>query len=1106
MEMLMRLLLLALFASAAFAACFPNPDNIKTDTGVNDPDVSEDVAQEAGPDIALDTAVDLNIPDTPEIRLNACGGEGNVDPAPPGGTCGPCNDGLYVCDPTDTAKNRVICSNASEKNTCGGCGLIAPALGTDCDECGTISCDGATGGTHCVEPTEGCDTFLTCTDLDCATTGRACVPAVEADATCGACLAGWSLLTDRCVQDMPSPLSVVATTTDADKVVVAWAAVSGARVYRVERCDVASCASGDWQSLPNNEVAGLSYDDTSASAGGPPLVVEGVSASTNDAIKVVIAWSGATVSAGESRKYRVFALSVDTESPPSVTVTGARAAQPLTGYEVSVDDGPWIAIVGGAVARSWNYTDAPAPTLRAGTASASEGAYSDRVALSLTGEGATDGLSRDYSVRAVSVAGSGAAGVEVNGYRRAPQNLAITWERSSGSSAETFALLADASGRSWDDRTAPSDGSVRFYRGVVSGQGAAAARTTAVSGSRLPPPGVPSAVSATSDREDLVRVSWQAVDSALGYHIYRDGSKLTTGNGVTTTSYDDSVIGGPTAQWAAPSGLTASTNDQQKVVLSWTAPTRPTGPAGSYQVQAVNPSGTSALSGTASGRRARPALISYEVETHSSWFDLQSLSTIWNDLNGPSGVITPGTIVATKGDHRAHTKLNVSGHSVSPKSVVYRVRGILEGGAKTPTSAIATGARAVGALTLQWERSSTAVSTSAFAAIATATTVEFLDTAAPNNGEKRWYKLRLSASGAPEVMVAAVEGWRLAIVKVSASDKHTCALAADGSIWCWGSQSGGRLGNGETTGTSAVPRRVQGLNDPMTDVSASWSHTCARRGDGALFCWGTNGFGELGTGNTTASSIAVAASVLPAASAVASGTAYGCLRLSNGRARCWGKNNSGVLGNGTSTNSTTPVSVLKADTTELPLITDIAIGYFFSCAVAGGKGYCWGQNSLGELGIGAAGSRSYATPIAGNLQLVSIRPSGSKHACARTTSDKAYCWGSNNWSQLGDSTQTDNFGPVLVGLPVDFYVREVGAGDSHSCALSSGGQVRCWGFNSGLGNGSTGIGYSSTPVVVQNIMNATQLSLSYAQACVVSNSSVWCWGGTNTVGTEVSFQ
>lgn len=175
----------------------------------------------------------------------------------------------------------------------------------------------------------------------------------------------------------------------------------------------------------------------------------------------------------------------------------------------------------------------------------------------------------------------------------------------------------------------------------------------------------------------------------------------------------------------------------------------------------------------------------------------------------------------------------------------------------------------------------------------------------------------------------------------------------------------------------------------------------------------------------------------------------------------------------------------------------LSVGEGFACALDGtGAAYCWGSNSNGQLGIGAAGDRSTPTPVAGSLSFASIS-AGVTHACGVTKAGKAWCWGEGASNRLGNGAVVDQLSPVPVNTSLTFT--SISAGNSHTCAVSTAGDAYCWGSggNAKIGTGSaTG---SATPFLVVDSLKYKSISSGYYNTCGITvDDRAVCWGNGNT--------
>jgi len=308
---------------------------------------------------------------------------------------------------------------------------------------------------------------------------------------------------------------------------------------------------------------------------------------------------------------------------------------------------------------------------------------------------------------------------------------------------------------------------------------------------------------------------------------------------------------------------------------------------------------------------------------------------------------------------------------------------------------------------------------------------------------------------------------------LSAGNEHTCALTTADEPYCWGSNGDGRIGDATTTDRT-VPAAVDvsGLaTSTFSRISAGSQHTCGVSTSDVAYCWGHNGYGQLGDGSTTARHTPVQVAGGQSFSQVQAGGAQSCGLTTGGEPYCWGYNRYGQLGDGTTTDSPTPVAV---DVSGLPTQTFVQItaGGSHSCALStADEPFCWGRNADGQLGDGTFSDSS--TPV--GVDVSGVTPStfaqlsaNGRNTCGLTTNDEPYCWGWNQYGQIGDDTTIVREAPVAVdvsGLSPQTF-RWISTGGAHSCAISTTDAAYCWGRNDTgqLGDGT--VTQQSTPVWV----------------------------------------
>ncbi len=328
------------------------------------------------------------------------------------------------------------------------------------------------------------------------------------------------------------------------------------------------------------------------------------------------------------------------------------------------------------------------------------------------------------------------------------------------------------------------------------------------------------------------------------------------------------------------------------------------------------------------------------------------------------------------------------------------------------------------------------------------------------------------------------------------------------------STTGSGAGQVATTGTgTSFTQAVAGASPTskplqFTAVAAGATHACgiAR---GVVYCWGTSTGGGLGLGAGSDSTVARTPKAVTGGdlagrtvTAITAGTDFTCA-VAGGKAYCWGKNDSGQIGISGQPNQFTPLSVAG-----LTQVTSISAGTAHACAVTGGKAYCWGAGGNGQLGDGGTTSHHAPAPVAVNAssalqgRTVSSVSAGGNHSCA-VADGRAFCWGANSSGQLGDGTSTQRVVPVAVDTSAHLMGRAVSAisaGGNHSCAVADG-RAFCWGLGTSgqLGNGA--VATSATPVPVSGLgTGTTAVASGPAANCAVNGGKVYCWGAGANYG------
>lgn len=365
---------------------------------------------------------------------------------------------------------------------------------------------------------------------------------------------------------------------------------------------------------------------------------------------------------------------------------------------------------------------------------------------------------------------------------------------------------------------------------------------------------------------------------------------------------------------------------------------------------------------------------------------------------------------------------------------------------------------------------------------------------------------------------------------VGGGNEHTCGIRDDQTLWCWGNNTNGQLGD-----TTRLRR-----DEPVQIGTEKWKAlgvgeftTCAIRADDSLWCWGLNIVGQVGDGTTTERTEPTLVDATRTWTSVSVARAHSCALTADHQIWCWG---AGPFPPSSVPNHPTPVRLE-------PAVEWTAVQTMFgvTCGITVGEVRCWGTNDAGQLGDGTTIDRAIAAPIASARTDFVRLASRTRTACAFTPDDAMVCWGENRHGQLGSDTaapiQTSPYeadgawkryapglmhacaidgnahlvctggnsrgqrgdgagGSVLAPVAIPGRWTAVAASEVHTCAISRDTQrSSCWGANDSgqLGDGT--VLARQVPTQVSLIANATQLAVGRRHTCeVTSADGLQCWG------------
>ncbi len=415
-----------------------------------------------------------------------------------------------------------------------------------------------------------------------------------------------------------------------------------------------------------------------------------------------------------------------------------------------------------------------------------------------------------------------------------------------------------------------------------------------------------------------------------------------------------------------------------------------------------------------------------------------------------------------------------------------------------------------------------------------------------------------------QVVGAGGVGFLTNVTSISAGASHTLAVKSDGTVWAWGLQTNGRLGNNQTAaGNITTPVQVQDLLDGsgfltgVVAVSAGGSHSMALKSDGTVYTWGLNTNGQIGDNTVVQKATAVQVTTISNVASISAGTSYSSAIKNDNTLWMWGLNTSYQLGDGTATQRTVPVqiagvtdalqvkasvdhTIMRTTTGSIKVwginsngqlgneiinqVSPVAVYGFESTPlldISGGTNHSlmlktdntvWsmGLNSNGQLGDNTTVQKNTPVQVKGTggvgtlTDVVSVS-SGGAHSIAAKSDGTVWAWGLNTNGRLGDNTTTQRLAPVQVhgvgniGFLTD--VVKVVASNAHSVALKNDGTVYAWGLGTSgqLGDGTIVSKSVPVQVLVNNIVDIIASNAGSFTLALKNDGTVWSWG-LNTNG------
>lgn len=309
-----------------------------------------------------------------------------------------------------------------------------------------------------------------------------------------------------------------------------------------------------------------------------------------------------------------------------------------------------------------------------------------------------------------------------------------------------------------------------------------------------------------------------------------------------------------------------------------------------------------------------------------------------------------------------------------------------------------------------------------------------------------------------------------AVPRISALEGDACAISTQGGLQCWGNNAAyGGADVGRATDIVGFPADLVGL-------VGSTQALCALSASSALWCQGHRPGNGATHSVTPVMPIGMESGVID----VARGPQLTCVAKADGSVWCWGYNYYG-MGDGETFNADAPIQILPASFQA----AGVAVGVYHMCAWSqSGEGRCWGYNQHGQLGHGVWGDSEPLPVVVAGLSGIQSMATFLSHTCALISGGEVYCWGSNDYRQLGDGTYTNSATPVLSTQFSGNANQAVSAGDSFTCVQTVSGEIACEGADF----------YRQTAAAGVLNADAGQVALYGDMGCALVDGRAHCWG------------